>query len=321
MAEPQPDSELREPSSVLFRHREMGEGTFFERWQREFRQSRHPLSRALHRMVELEELEKCSAAADYLYSRSTFKLIDDAKAISNTKTVESPHKPVVRLSDVAATLLLRVHGSYGTAPSGADHAIEQRLASALSALPNTTALDDARADRDRGASSKPSGAKEWILDEDLVDTCALAAYLVQQTRGTGIFAVDLDDFVIAVLLNPAGQTSIFETFLELAVGSPPLTIGDILQEVLTDRLSAEPSFWDEILGEIGQETLGDTSQSRLETRLPDYVADRPIERLRDDLLDFRGDARAVAEVVCQREPGHRSRSAFSATGAAESHPS
>ena len=55
--------------------------------------------------------------------------------------------------------------------------------------------------------------------------------------------------------------------------------------------------------EIDDETVGTASRSGLEARLPDYVADRPIERLRDDLLDFRGDARAVAEIICQREPG------------------
>ena len=94
---------------VIFRSLAKREGTFFERWQRDFRQSRHPLSRALHRMVKLEELEKCSGAADYLYSRSIFALIDAAKATSDAKTIQSPHNPIVRLEDVTVALLMRVH--------------------------------------------------------------------------------------------------------------------------------------------------------------------------------------------------------------------
>ena len=58
-----------------------------------------------------------------------------------------------------------------------------------------------------------------------------------------------------------------------------------------------------MLREIDHRTPDGASQVDLEARLPDYVADRPIERLRDDLLDFRGDARAVAEIICKSEPG------------------
>ena len=255
-----------EESRDFVRDRETGTGTFLERWQREFRQSRHPLSHVLHRMVKLEALEQRSAARDYLYSRSTFKLIHDAKAISNTKTVEPPHGPVVRLSDVVTTLLLQVDGSDGTARSGADHEIERRLASTLSALSNTTALNKARTDRERRASAKPSDAEEWILDEDLVDTCALAAYLVERTRGNSERGVDLDDFVIALLLNPAGQRFIFDT-LELAVSSPPLTIGDILQEVVADRSSSDPRI-------LGRRPAGDR-QGSTANRQPSCSCDTP----------------------------------------------
>lgn len=303
MTELQSDSGLRDPSSALFRHRETGAGAFYERWQREFGLSRHPLSRALRRMVRLEELKKCSAMADYLYSRSTFKLIDDAKTINSTTTVERPHRPVVRLSGVVATLLLRVHGSPETAHDKGDQAIEQRLASTLRVLRSTAALDEARLDRDRGDSSKSSHAEEWMLDPDLVDTCALAAYLTQQIRGGDAFKVDLDHFIIALLLNPRSQALIFETFLEIDFGSPSLKIGDILRDVLANLPQPYPTFWDEILQEIDERTLAASSQVDLETRLPDYVADRPIERLRDDLLDFRADARAVAEIICQSKPG------------------
>ena len=114
---------------------------FSDRWQREFRQSRHPLGRALHRFVKFDELKKSSAAANYLYSRSTFNLIDDAKAVSNTPSVEAPHRLVVRVLDVVAALLLRVQGGNRAAHSGNDHAIEQRLASAVSGLTPTEELE------------------------------------------------------------------------------------------------------------------------------------------------------------------------------------
>jgi len=136
MAESQAESEFREAGNDFLKRRETGEG-FFERWQSEFQASRHPLSRALHRVVQLDDLKERSEAEDYLYSRSTFKLIDDAKVLSKAQTVEAPHKPVVRLEDVAATLLLRVHEQPHT---GEDHAIDQRLTSALSSLPATEAL-------------------------------------------------------------------------------------------------------------------------------------------------------------------------------------
>jgi hypothetical protein len=293
---------LREPSSAFLRHPETGEGAFFERWQREFRQSRHPLRMALHRIVALKELEERSAAVDYLYSRSTFKLFADAKALSKAKTVEPPHNPMIRLEDVAATLLLRVHRSGGTAHTRADHTIEGRLAAVLNALPATDALDKARAGRDKAPDSEARYSEAWVLDADVVDTCALAAHLVQHTRATSVPAVDLDDFVIALLLNPAGQKWI-ETFLELAASTPPLTVGEILREVLTLEYPRDRSFWDQMLRDIDEDTTETASQLGMEARLPDYVADRPIERLGDDLLDFRGDARAVAEIVCQREPG------------------
>ena len=274
-----------------------GDDTFSKRWVHDFRQSGHPLSDALHRMVKLNDLEDRSAAADYLYSRSTFKLIEDAKALSTRQIVEFPQNPVVRLEDVAATLLLRVHGLNGEAKTEADYPIERRLAFALSGLPSTEALQRARA-----ARSTSTDAKEWLLDTDLVDTCALAAYLVERTRTTSVPAVDLDDFIVALLLNPAGQRLVFETFLQVPVSSPRLAISDILQKVLADLPSREPSFWQDVLREIDEQELETASQA-IETRLPDYVADRPIAKLRDDLLEFRGDARAVAEIVCQRRPG------------------
>ena len=58
--ESQTGSGLREESRDFLKRSETGKGTFSERWQRDFRRSRHPLSRALHRMVKLEELKKCS---------------------------------------------------------------------------------------------------------------------------------------------------------------------------------------------------------------------------------------------------------------------
>ncbi|HEX5079949.1 MAG TPA: hypothetical protein VFV80_12425, partial [Geminicoccaceae bacterium] len=253
MAEPQRDLGLREPSSAIFSHRDMARGRFLERWPREFRQSRHPLRSALHRIVALRELEEQSTAINYLYSRSTFKLFNDAKILSKARVLEPPYNPLIRIEDVAAVLLLRLHRPDGTAQTRGDHAIEKRLASALSALPTTDALSKLRADQEKTAHSAAREGGAWVLDANLVDTCALAAYLVQSTRPDGVPKVNLDDFVIALLLNPAGQRWIFETFLQLAVSSPPLTIGTVLREVLADDYSRNPRFWEEILLEIDGE--------------------------------------------------------------------
>jgi KAP family P-loop domain len=275
---------------------------FFQRWENEFERTSHPLARALHGFVALEELRACSATADYLYSGSTFQLIDDAKWVSTSRTLSAGGEQghgVVRLYDVVAALLLRVNRPDRSANTRSSHEIEERLAEALGELRPTAALKEAEKAKD---SMSAEVADAWVLDPDLVDTCALSAYLVEQKGSAHAPVVDLEDFVIAILLIPLGRKLVFETFLEPYSSSSITSLSRLLRPIVEKRFPPD-TIWDEIFREIDETEHEITKEAVTEVRVPDYVADRPIEKLHDDVLNFREDARAVAEIVCQRNPG------------------
>lgn len=93
-----------------------------------------------------------------------------------------------------------------------------------------------------------------------------------------------------------------------AIGQVVLRGGLLSRSELTPR-GKKPSYsvgvprtrWREASNELVSDTTSSPSDTRQpETPVPDYVADHPIEALRDNVLQFRHDARAVAEIVCQR---------------------
>ncbi len=266
-------------------------------WESLFARSGHPLGGALHGLVDLAELQARSREADYLYSTSTFALLDAAKPLAETRTLPTAGgttQPVLRLADVAAALVLRVHpGLAESSPTA--HAIEEVLSRALKRWPPAPELQLHR-------QTAPAEAAEgsWVLAPDLVDTLALAAHLAMHTPGRRGGSVDLETFVLAMLLLPDSRGIFFRTLL----GPDADMVASEQRDVVLDVLKQSVSFvavWDGVVGEIGVGTVEPPLVPP--RRVPDYVADRPVERLRDDVLDFRADARAVAEIVCQREPG------------------
>ena len=85
----------------------------------------------------------------------------------------------------------------------------------LNKLLTTSALDRALG-KDREAGPNQTNSAEWVLDADLVDTCALAAFLVQRTRATG-GRRGSGRFRHRAIAEPRRAEGIFETYLQLAV--------------------------------------------------------------------------------------------------------
>jgi hypothetical protein len=87
------------------------------------------------------------------------------------------------------------------------------------------------------------------------------------------------------------------------------TAGGSAQAAQPDSPNALPAILSEIVYDPSAAPAGPLRESDTH-----YVADSPVETLLEDRLGVAAEARALAEVICLREPAPPSRSDCSATG-------
>jgi hypothetical protein len=267
----------------------------FQRWQQAFAASVHPLANVLNHHIRLADLQKASKQADYLYSSSTFDLLNEANQISELRTEfrDSDINVIISLKNILDAFLLRLAGEVR---HSSVHVAEKELASMLSGL-DATKLKIAERHPPRPAALAP----------EVVEVCALAAFVVSSSVSTQP-KVDFDPFVLALLATAAKYADRVadsvaalpsldpERFRQMARDDLLIVVAKHLKPDVAGR-AIELVRWVEHGADWQPLT------DRQPTEAPDYRPDRPIENVRDDMLDFREEARATAELICLQQSG------------------
>lgn len=269
----------------------------FGRWQKAFATSGHPLASTLNHHIRLADLQEASKRADYLYSNSVFALLNDANEISEIRheLKDKDIDVVISLNNILDALLLRLAGE---ARQTSAHASERALVSMLSGL-DATKLKIAKGERQPG---RPAA-----LAPEVVEVCALAAFVVSSS-GSAQPRVDFDPFILALLAVAAKYADRIAASLAALPSVAPERFRQMARDVLLIEVAKQltPDVADramQLLRWVEQGADWQPLPDLQPTEAPDYRPDRPIEDVREDMLDFREEARATAELICLQQSG------------------
>lgn len=255
--------------------------------------------------LQIENLGFSPASLDNAFSASTSNALRRCAAFPTTETTDG--RPVVD------------SGSYLKAVLGAgeyEHKTESEALAKAIVGSNTDRLTPIR---DKIGGSDRSGPTEdelarCIASPDLTEMLAEAARLASQVS-SGQVRVDWRHALVACLKRLPAQQAIWAEGLSTEI-SPDAVFSQIRStltnigalagkdEAGTDESdrSDDPSLWASEL---------DAVQPHPDLRLPEperrsdthYVRDDPVKTLTEDRLGLASEVRALAEVICLREPG------------------
>jgi len=277
-------------------------------------QSNHPIAAVdglparLSHLIELQTPDDPSRTPrqDNAFSRSTQHTLRFAAAFPATETEDG--RPVV---DPGSYLLAELALAAGRADVQMTPELPNRRVLKVllgDALAGVERLKDRL---DRGRSGTAPGALETaIAAPSLTAMLAEAARIADESTGGQEIRVDARHALAACLATLEAQQVIWSA--GLATEAPTIVIDRVRNAFLEAVLGPEgsianergddPSVWQGIAERIQPDTrvVLPEPERRSDTH---YVRDSPAATLADDRLGLAAEARALAEVMCLREPG------------------
>ncbi|WP_172331988.1 P-loop NTPase fold protein [Mangrovicoccus sp. HB161399] len=298
-------------------------------WKAGFAASGHPLAGCAGRHVgalDLAAADKAFAESrshnpKYLYSHSTYDFIAGAAefGMEDPAFAAEGYPRIIDLDALLCTLMRRV------ADKSLGHGID--LVGTLfdrpppiAPVPLTPSERTPSADTAQSAEVNQALASA-ALGPGAVEALALAASL--SPSGTPEeMSVDLELFVFALVVTAALEAAALTRCLDAQAGLDARTFRAAAREGLLRRLDASNLMQQtgKRSSDLLQILAADSAWPPLPQRIeaPDYRPDRPIDSLDKDLMGFRNDARAVAELVCLKQSGALALGVFGDWGSGKS---
>jgi phage shock protein A len=262
----------------------------------------HPIAKVAKKAAQLSHILELQiesplspASLDNAFSASTSNALRRCATFPATETMDG--RPVVD------------SGSYLKAVLGAaeyEHKTESEALAEAIAGSNTDRLAPFRDKIGGSDRSDPTGDElaRCIASPDLTEMLAEAARLASQVS-SGQVRVDWRHALVACLKQLPAQQAIWTE--GLSTETLPDAVFSQIRSTLTEILTStgapdDPRLWDPEI---------DAVQPHSDLRLPEperrsdthYVRDDPVRTLTEDRLGLASEVRALAEVICLREPG------------------
>lgn len=262
----------------------------------------HPILAVAGRYVPVAQLISATVEEQHAFSSSTAKALSRACLVPDGETTDGA--PVIGPASFLRAALAEGAGSLS--PEKTPYTLSEAIAAHL-----VRTWGGGEAMRERLMALAPGGqtgeaVSLGLADPELTRAFAEAAGLVARVTPAQV-RIDIRHALVAVLRMPQAQRVFFELDI---VGDDPegffsglfASIGSHLESRVASRNHDSAEAWAVALRELTYDPAAAPPAPVRQSELH-FVADAPARTLGEDRLGVADEARALAEVICLREPG------------------